>query len=193
MAAGTVLAAVLLLRIVPDRQQNAIEDSITSELQSLAAAFAVSAQLAFTQEDLQALSDLNELLANDERGLHVAVFVHAGAAEELLAVFPTDTDVLASLSYQDELFLSASSPFASEFDQGRVVVLYDKANLAGQMALLNLPLYFALVALVLIQMLIYARLRGDVVAPIIESAQLANELGAGDYGLPAKRATVLMR
>lgn len=183
MLVGTSLTAVLLLRVIPDRQQSAMEASITSELQSLAAAFAVSAQLAFAQEDLQSLSDLNRLIADDERGLQVAVFVDTGSTEELLAGFPAEANVQQSLSRDGDLFLTASSPFRSEFDRGRVVVLYDKAQLAQQMALLNLPLYFALVALVVIQMLIYVRLRSDVVIPMIESARLANQLGSGNYSM----------
>jgi len=188
MLLGTLFAAVLLLRVVPDRQQNAIEDSIASELESLAAAYATSAQLAFAQEDLQALSDLNRLVANDERGLQVAVFIHSGAAEELLAGFPTEANVRQSLSLQQERFFTASSPFFTEFDQGRVVVLYEKARLSEQMALLNLPLYFALAALVIIQVLIYVRLRSDVVKPVIESARLADQLGAGNYSLRPQKS-----
>lgn len=183
MFIGTLFTAILLLGIVPDRQHTAIESSIESELQSLAAAFAVSAQLAFAQQDLQALSSLNRLIADDQRGLEVAVFIDSSAGEELLASFPATANVFDSSMADSPEFLTASSPFVSEFDHGRVVVVYDKAKLSEQMALINLPLYLALIALIVIQILIYRRLRSDVVIPIIKSAQVAEQLGAGDYNL----------
>ena len=88
MTIGMLIASLLLLWIVPARQNAAMEGSVQSELQSLSAAFAVSAQLAFAQEDLTALSQLNKLLSDDRRGLKVAVFLGEQDKEELLAAFP---------------------------------------------------------------------------------------------------------
>ena len=184
MISGTLVASLLLLWIVPDRQNAALEESVKSELQSLSAAFAVSAQLAFAQEDLTALSQLNKLLSDDRRGLRVAVFLGAQGEEELLAEFPDEESSFDYLSESSFDFLRASSPFHTELDSGQVVVMFDKSNLRAQTIRLNLPLYFALLGLVLIQLAIYSRLKRDVVAPIIAAAQLADALGAGQLSKP---------
>jgi len=189
MIIGTVVAGVLLLWIVPDRQNAALEESVKSELQSLSAAFAVSAQLAFAQEDLRALSQLNKLLSDDRRGLRVAVFLGVQGEEELLAAFPDEESSFDYLNEGSADFLRASSPFHTELDSGRVVVLFDKSNLRAQTTRLSLPLYFALLALMLIQLAIYSRLKRDVVEPIISAAQLADELGSGQLSQQLPKET----
>lgn len=189
MVIGTVVAGILLLWIVPDRQHAAFEESVKSELQSLSAAFAVSAELAFAQEDLRALSQLNKLLSDDRRGLRVAVFLGSHGEEELLAAFPDKDSSYDYLNDSSADFLKASSPFYTELDSGRVVVLFDKTNLRAQTTRLNLPLYFALLVLVLIQLAIYSRLTRDVVAPIISAAQLADELGSGQLNQQLPKET----
>lgn len=189
MVIGTVVAGILLLWIVPDRQNAALEESVKSELQSLSAAFAVSAELAFAQEDLRALSQLNKLLSDDRRGLRVAVFLGSQGDEELLAAFPDEDSSYDYLHESSADLLKASSPFYTELDSGRVVVLFDKANLRAQTTRLNLPLYFALLVLVLIQLAIYSRLTRDVVAPIISAAQLADELGSGQLNQQLPKET----
>lgn len=181
MLAGTILAGLLLVVVVPAQQHAALETSVESELQSLSAALAVSAQLAFSQQDLRALSNLNKLLTEDQRGLQVAVFVGSEDSEEILATFPEGDTLASSLSERADRLLMASSPFETAFDQGRVVVIYEKSKLRVQTTLLNLPLYFSLMALILIQVWIYNRLRITVVQPLISVAGLADELGAGQY------------
>ena len=187
MTIGMLIASLLLLWIVPARQNAAMEESVQSELQSLSAAFAVSAQLAFAQEDLTALSQLNKLLSDDRRGLKVAVFLGEQDEEELLAAFPYEDNSFDYSYISSPDFLKASSPFNTEFDAGRVVVLFDKSKVRAQTIRLNVPLYFALLALVLIQLGIYSRLKRNVVAPIILAAQLADELGAGQLSTPLQK------
>ena len=174
MLAGTILAGLLLVVVVPAQQHAALETSVESELQSLSAALAVSAQLAFSQQDLRALSNLNKLLTEDQRGLQVAVFVGSEDSEEILATFPEGDTLASSLSERADRLLMASSPFETAFDQGRVVVIYEKSKLRVQTTLLNLPLYFSLMALILIQVWIYNRLRITVVQPLISVAGLAD-------------------
>ena len=189
MAVGTGLAAVLLLVVVPERQQQALERSVLAELESMAAAFSVSAQLAFAQQDLRALEDLNELIQQDRRKLQVAVVIDAPGGAEVLAEFPEGSRILDRLDGPTDAFISASAGFETDFDQGRVLVLYDRSELAEQMAILNLPLYLALAALVVIQLWIYLRLARDVVRPIIAAARFADRLGAGDFrSAPARSA-----
>lgn len=188
LLAGTLVAAFLLLVVVPERQERALESTVQSELDSLAAAFAVSAHLAFAQQDLSALADLNQLIREDERALMVAVLVNGPDGEQVLAEFPHEGRVLPIIREPSANYLLASAALSSEFDEGRIVLLYDREQLNQQMARLRLPLYAALAAIVLIQLLVYWRLARQVVRPIIESATFAEQLGAGQYG--AKPAPV---
>ena len=73
MVSVTLLVAILILYVLPSRQETVLEASMRDELRSLAAAYSVSVQSALQQQDLSALEALNEQVSQDSRNPIVAV------------------------------------------------------------------------------------------------------------------------
>ena len=109
---ATALVGLLLLWLVPSRQLLELEKSTTAELQSMAAAFAVSVELAFEQQNLRSLANLSDLIREDDRALMAAVLMNTPQGEELLAEFPQDVGVQKILKTAGEDFLTANAAIA---------------------------------------------------------------------------------
>jgi len=140
---ATVLVGVLLLLVVPSRQLMELERSTTAELHSMAAAFAVSAELAFEQQKLQSLGNLSQLIRSDERQLMAAVLIETEQGEEVLAEFPANANIISKLGSYPEDYISVSAPLLLDELEGRVVIVSTRDALLARMQLLSAPIYFA--------------------------------------------------
>jgi len=179
---ATVLVGVLLLLVVPSRQLMELERSTTAELHSMAAAFAVSAELAFEQQKLQSLGNLSQLIRSDERQLIAAVLIETEQGEEVLAEFPANANIISKLGSYPEDYISVSAPLLLDELEGRVVIVSTRDALLARMQLLSAPIYFAFLVIILIQLILYRMLSRNVVQPIVSASALADRLGTEDYG-----------
>ena len=180
IVASSVLSALLLLYVIPERQQAALEESVISELEGLAAAFGVSAQLAFLNQDLNALAELNTLVTSNPRALQVGVYIGGASSDVLLAAFPSSTD-FSDLSQQGEsAALRAVARFDSDSDEGRIEILYPRRLFNEEVSALNFPLYIVMGVFVVIQLWVYLMLARQIVRPLINAANFADQLGAGN-------------
>ena len=93
MVSVTLLVAVLMLYLLPSRQEAVLEASMRDELGSLAAAYSISVQSALEQQDLSALEDLNEKVSLDVRNPIVAIINASDSGEDIFAVFPASEDI----------------------------------------------------------------------------------------------------
>lgn len=180
IVASSVLSALLLLYVIPERQQAALEESVISELESLAAAFGVSAHLAFLNQDLNALAELNTLVTSNPRALQVGVYIGEASNEVLLTAFPSSADFSALSSQGESAAIMASAQFDSDTDEGRIEILYPRRLFDEEVSALNYPLYIVMGGIVVIQLWVYLILARQVVRPLIKAAKFADQLGAGN-------------
>ena len=73
MTLVTSLVAVIMLYLLPGRQEAALERSVLDELSGLSLAYSISVRSALEQEDLAALAELNEQVASDPRSPIIAI------------------------------------------------------------------------------------------------------------------------
>ncbi len=180
MFTATLVVAVFLLVIVPDRQRQALENSLLGELQMMASAFAVSVDIAMAQENFRSISELNALVRGDDRPFRLVV--ELTGEEHILAEFPEDTDVLGQVAAAPDDFITRSAGFDNPYGTGEVTVVYSRDDLNNQASGLQFPVYVALAAIVFAHLLIYVQLTNSVVKPITAAANDADRLGSGNFG-----------
>jgi len=178
MLAASVVVSLLILVVVPDRQEQALERSRQAELESLAAAFGVAAQTAFAYEDLNALERMNTLIREDARELFVALTLDNPEGTTLMAEFPENANVMTRLRESPEDFVSANAVFDIDGLLGKVVVAQDRLGLAAETGALTLPLYVVFFIILGLQVVIALILWFQVVKPITVAAKLAPQLAA---------------
>ena len=178
--ASSFISALLLLYVVPQRQQAALEESVISELDSLAAAFGVSAHLAFLNQDLSALAEINTLVTSNPRALQVGVYIGEASNEVLLTAFPSSADFFNLSKQGESAALKAIARFDSDSDEGRIEILYPRRLFNEEVSVLNYPLYIVMGGIVVIQLWVYLLLARQVVRPLINAANFADQLGAGN-------------
>ena len=176
MVLASLVVTILILIIVPNRQEQALERSRLAELHSLAAAFSVSAQTAFAYEDLNTLAGLNQLVREDIRDLHVAITLDGAEGHELMAEFPEGENIMGRMMQAPQDYLVASANFDAQEFVGRVYVVQNQAALAAEIWALTLPLYSVFAIILGLQFVIAMLLWRQVIRPISAAATLAPRL-----------------
>jgi signal transduction histidine kinase len=181
MTLVTSLVAVIMLYVLPGRQEAALESSVLDELSGLSLAYSISVRSALEQEDLAALAGLNEQVASDPRSPIIAILSEEDDTQSIFAFFPADEDVVSVDDIYSDKFLSAERRFSSDIFEGTVVVLFKRETLASRLDSLNQPLYIAFGFICLLQIIFARQLSARVLIPIIEAAALADRLGERRY------------
>lgn len=181
MVSVTLLVAILMLYVLPSRQETVLEASMRDELRSLAAAYSVSVQSALQQQDLSALEALNEQVSKDSRNPIVAVINTSDAETGIFAVFPDSEENIGIDDVFGSKYLSADNAFETDIIDGRVVVLFRRETLEARLFTLIEPLFFSFAFICLLQIIFARQLSRRVLLPIIEAASLADRLGDRHY------------
>ena len=181
MTLVTSLVAVIMLYVLPGRQEAALESSVLDELSGLSLAYSISVRSALEQEDLAALAELNEQVASDPRHPVIAILSKENDTQSIFAFFPADEDVVSIDDIYSDNFLSAERRFSSDIFEGTVVVLFKREMLESRLDSLNQPLYIAFGFICLLQIIFARQLSARVLIPIIEAAALADRLGERRY------------
>ena len=103
----TSLVGLLMLYVLPNRQEAALEKSMRDELSSLAVAYSLSVRSALEQENLSALSDLNEQIKTDARAPIIAVLSDEADQRRIFAAFPSSEELASVAEIYSPRFLSA--------------------------------------------------------------------------------------
>lgn len=181
MVSVTLLVAVMMLYVLPNRQQAILEASMRDELSSLTAAYSISVRSALQQQDLSALEELNAQVSDDSRNPIVAIISNDDTETGIFAVFP-DSEVIADV---DEIYglnyLVAESSFETDIINGRVAVMFKREDLEARLWSLNQPLYLSFAFICLLQIVFAKQLSKRVLLPIIEAASLADKLSDRQY------------
>ena len=177
----TSLVGLLMLYVLPNRQEAALEKSMRDELSSLAVAYSLSVRSALEQENLSALSDLNEQIKTDARAPIIAVLSDEADQRRIFAAFPSSEELASVAEIYSPRFLSAERNFTSDIFDGTVMVMFERGVLKARLWSLNQPLYFAFGVICLLQLVFARQLSTRVLLPIIEAAGLADRLGEGNY------------
>ena len=181
MTLVTSLVAVIMLYLLPGRQEAELEKSVLDELSGLSLAYSISVRSALEQEDLAALAELNEQVASDPRSPIIAILSEENDTQSIFAFFPADEDVVSVDDIYSDKFLSAERHFSSDIFEGTVVVLFKRETLKSRLDSLNQPLYIAFGFICLLQIIFARQLSARVLIPIIEAAALADRLGERRY------------
>ena len=181
MTLVTSLVAVIMLYLLPGRQEAALERSVLDELSGLSLAYSISVRSALEQEDLAALAELNEQVASDPRSPIIAILSEEDDTQSIFAFFPADEDVVSVDDIYSDKFFSAERRFSSDIFEGTVVVLFKRETLESRLDSLNQPLYIAFGFICLLQIIFARQLSSRVLIPIIEAAALADRLGERRY------------
>ena len=151
MTLVTSLVAVIMLYLLPGRQEAALERSVLDELSGLSLAYSISVRSALEQENLAALAELNEQVASDPRSPIIAILSEEDDTQSIFAFFPADEDVVSVDDIYSDNFLSAERRFSSDIFEGTVVVLFKRETLESRLDSLNQPLYIAFGFICLLQ------------------------------------------
>ena len=181
MTLVTSLVAVIMLYLLPERQEAELEKSVLDELSGLSLAYSISVRSALEQENLAALAELNEQVASDPRSPIIAILSEEDDTQSIFAFFPADEDVVSVDDIYSDQFLSAERRFSSDIFEGTVVVLFKRETLESRLDSLNQPLYIAFGFICLLQIIFARQLSARVLIPIIEAAALADRLGERRY------------
>lgn len=181
MTVVTSLVAVIMLYLLPGRQEAELEKSVLDELSGLSLAYSISVRSALEQENLAALAELNEQVASDPRSPIIAILSEEDDTQSIFAFFPADEDVVSVDDIYSDQFLSAERRFSSDIFEGTVVVLFKRETLESRLDSLNQPLYIAFGFICLLQIIFARQLSARVLIPIIEAAALADRLGERRY------------
>ena len=181
MTLVTSLVAVIMLYLLPGRQEAALERSVLDELSGLSLAYSITVRSALEQEDLAALAELNEQVASDPRSPIIAILNEEDDTQSIFAFFPADEGVVSVDDIYSDKFLSAERRFSSDIFEGTVVVLFKRETLETRLDSLNQPLYIAFGFICLLQIIFARQLSSRVLIPIIEAAALADRLGERRY------------
>ena len=189
MVSVTLLVAVLMLYLLPSRQEAVLEASMRDELGSLAAAYSISVQSALEQQDLSALEDLNEKVSLDVRNPIVAIINASDSGEDIFAVFPASEDINQVGEIFGPDFVAADRAFETDIIDGRVAVMFKREALTARLRSLKEPLYFSFAVICLLQIIFARQLSRRVLIPIIEAAAIADRLGDREYSEPLQKVT----
>lgn len=181
MLVVTSLVAVLMLYLLPNRQQVELEKSIGDELSGLAVAYSISVRSALDRQDLSVLAALNEQVATDPRNPIIAIINESEGDKRIFAYFPASEEIVSVDQIYSAEFLSVERSFASNIFEGTVVVMFKRESLDARLRSLNQPLYFAFAFICLLQLVFARRLSTRVLLPIIEASSLADRLGERQY------------
>ena len=181
MTLVTSLVAVIMLYLLPERQEAELEKSVLDELSGLSLAYSISVRSALEQENLAALAELNEQVASDPRSPIIAILSEEDETPSIFAFFPADEDAVSVADIYSDKFLSAERRFSSDIFEGTVVVLFKRETLKSRLDSLNQPLYIAFGFICLLQIIFARQLSARVLIPIIEAAALADRLGERRY------------
>jgi signal transduction histidine kinase len=181
MTVVTSLVAVLMLYLLPNRQQAELEKSIGDELSGLAVAYSVSVRSALDRQDLSVLAALNEQVATDPRNPIVAIIDESEGDKRIFAYFPASEEIVSVDQIYSAEFLSVERSFASNIFEGTLVVMFKRESLDARLRSLTQPLYFAFAFICLLQLVFARRLSTRVLLPIIEASSLADRLGERQY------------
>ena len=181
MTLVTSLVAVIMLYLLPERQEAELEKSVLDELSGLSLAYSISVRSALEQENLAALAELNEQVASDPRSPIIAILSEEEETPSIFAFFPADEDAVSVDDIYSDKFLSAERRFSSDIFEGTVVVLFKRETLKSRLDSLNQPLYIAFGFICLLQIIFARQLSARVLIPIIEAAALADRLGERRY------------
>ena len=124
MTVVTSLVAVLMLYLLPNRQQAELEKSIGDELSGLAVAYSVSVRSALDRQDLSVLAALNEQVATDPRNPIVAIIDESEGDKRIFAYFPASEEIVSVDQIYSAEFLSVERSFASNIFEGTLVVMF---------------------------------------------------------------------
>lgn len=181
MASFTLLVAVLMLYVLPNRQAAVLEASMRDELTSLAAAYSISVRSALEKRDLSALEELNEQVSFDGRNPIVAIINTSGDVPAIFAVFPASEEI----SSIDEIFgsnyVAADRTFETNIIDGRVAVMFRREALERRLWSLNQLIYFSFAFICLLQIAFARQVSTRVLTPISEAAGFADALGERQY------------
>ena len=181
MTLVTSLVAVIMLYLLPGRQEAELEKSVLDELSGLSLAYSISVRSALEQENLAALAELNEQIARDPRSPIIAILSEEDDGNSIFAFFPADEQLGSVDDIYSDKFLSAERRFSSDIFEGTVVVLFKRETLEARLDSLNQPLYIAFGFICLLQIIFARQLSARVLIPIIEAAALADRLGERRY------------
>ena len=181
MTLVTSLVAVIMLYLLPGRQEAALERSVLDELSGLSLAYSISVRSALEQEDLAALAKLNEQVASDPRSPIIAILSEEDDTQSIFAFFPAGEDLVSIDEIYSDNFFSAERRFSFDIFEGTVVVLFKRETLEARLDSLNQPLYMAFGFICLLQIIFARPLSARVLIPIIEAAALADRLGERRY------------
>ena len=181
MTVVTSLVAVLMLYLLPNRQQAELEKSIGDELSGLAVAYSVSVRSALDRQDLSVLAALNEQVATDPRNPIVAIIDESEGDKRIFAYFPASEEIVSVDQIYSAEFLSVERSFASNIFEGTLVVMFKRESLDARLRSLTQPLYFAFAFICLLQLVFARRLSTRILLPIIEASSLADRLGERQY------------
>ncbi|MDG1507026.1 MAG: histidine kinase dimerization/phospho-acceptor domain-containing protein, partial [Luminiphilus sp.] len=181
MTVVTSLVAVLMLYLLPNRQQAELEKSIRDELSGLAVAYSISVRSALDQQNLSVLAALNEQVATDPRNPIIAIINESEGDKNIFAYFPASEEIVSVDQVYSAEFLSVERRFESNIFEGTVLVMFKRESLDARLRSLNQPLYFAFAFICLLQLVFARRLSTRVLLPIIEASSLADRLGERQY------------
>ena len=181
MTIVTSVVAVLMLYLLPSRQESELEQSVRDELSGLSLAYSISIQSALEQENLGVLAELNQQIAADTRSPKIAIISEVSGAKNVFAFFPESEDVPSIGDIYSSRFLLAERTFKSAIFDGVVVVMFERSILENRLRLLNLPIYLAFAVICLLQILFARQLYSRILMPVIEASSFADRLGEGNY------------
>jgi signal transduction histidine kinase len=150
-----IMFGIILLVVVPDRQSKIVGENKENELLSIARTIALTVEIALEQERLEALAELNTLLKDDAHISVAGIFVDKGDFFELMTAFPSELDAELAAGVDPIKFLVASSPFESRNLSGYIEVGFNREQLASQLQKINLALYIAFIAILILQITVY--------------------------------------
>ena len=151
----TIMFAVVLLGVVPDRQAKILTAKTENELFSIAKTIALTVNIALEKENLEALAEFNTFLKNDAHISVAGIFVENGDSFELLAAFPSEVESELAAGVDPIKFLVARAPFKTSNLSGHIEVGFSREDFANQLQAINLTLYVAFLAILILQIIVY--------------------------------------
>ena len=182
----TIMFAIVLLGVVPDRQAKILAANTENELFSIAKTIALTVNIALEQENLEALAEFNAFLKNDAHISVAGIFVDKGDSSELLAAFPSEVESELVAGVDPIKFLVARAPFKTSDLSGYIEVGFSRQAFADRLQAINATLYIAFMAILILQIIVYRVVQIGVIKPILGSIKSADALGAGklDTSIP---------
>ena len=176
----TIMFAIVLLGVVPDRQAKILTANTENELFSIAKTIALTVNIALEKENLEALAEFNAFLKNDAHISVAGIFVENGDSLELLAAFPNEVEPDLVAGVDPIKFLVARAPFKTGDLSGYIEVGFSRQDFANRLQAINSTLYVAFIAILILQIIVYRVVQIGVIKPILASIKSADELGAGN-------------